>query len=132
MIPKISGSHSLYTAYFCPTFCRLFTFNFGFWVESNKIFDLIKSLHAPETVTPGTFVVGKHSATKSTQRRSMSSLVQTSTMAVEGLKKRKRDGEAKTKKKVSILEPLQQQGAAVIRIASVVQPQFAAPVVGML
>ncbi|ERS96418.1 hypothetical protein HMPREF1624_07328 [Sporothrix schenckii ATCC 58251] len=50
-------------------------------------------------------------------------------MSVEGLKKRKRDGEAKTKKKVSIQEPSQQLGASEIRIASVVQPQFAAPVI---
>ena len=59
----------------------------------------------------------------------MSSLVQTATMAVEGLKKRKRDGESKTKKKVSIQEPAQQD-STVIRVTSVMQPQFSAPVVG--
>ncbi|CAK7227086.1 DNA-directed RNA polymerase I subunit rpa49 [Sporothrix curviconia] len=49
-------------------------------------------------------------------------------MAVEGLKKRKRDGEPKTKKKVSIQEPTQQD-STVIRVSGVMQPQFSAPVV---
>ncbi|CAK7218415.1 DNA-directed RNA polymerase I subunit rpa49 [Sporothrix eucalyptigena] len=52
-------------------------------------------------------------------------------MAVEGLKKRKRDGEAKSKKKVSIQEA-SSQGPEVIRVSSVMQPQFSAPVLGML
>lgn len=67
----------------------------------------------------------------------MSSLVQTNNMAGDTLKKRKRDGssETKLKKKVSIQEgPAQHlgaQGPSVIRVSSVVLPQFSSPVVGM-
>lgn len=132
MTAKTFGLH--FTAFFLSKHSAVFSLlDFCFLggeqqnFRANKIFGFSRDRYAWRQ-----FTVGRRDITqrKSLKQRSMTSLVQTSTMAVEGLKKRKRDGGSKSKK-VSIQEPSQQLGASVIRISSVVQPQYSAPVVGM-